>query len=476
MGHRAGADGEPGLATGLTAEVFERLRREYGEEFVESVADATGIPLERLLDPNATIPGDAFKRLGQSVLDGFHGEMQRRAQQLEAAREQLIQTERLAAMGRLVSGVAHEVNNPLTGIRADAELLQARVGDPELVAIGDAIASQVDRCSRLIRNMLAFGRQQPSSREPFDLARVVDRALGLHAFHLRMAKLEIERPRVEGGPVVLGDPGQLQQVVHNLVDNALAALAREPNRRRLAIRLRAVPEGALLEVEDSGPGIPAEDRERVLEPFFTTKRSGEGTGLGLSICHGIVLSHGGRMEIGEPAGGSGTRVRVWLPSSADDPTASRRRSEAGPTAPASRQESSTLSGVSTPRRREERACYRLLVVDDESPILDAISRLLRDLGHEVVPAGGAAAAREALFAAVTPFDAILLDLKMPDETGLEFYSSLPEDLQRRVVFMTGALAFRSSDEFLSRFWGRFVEKPFTYRDLSRVLRRVTGPA
>jgi len=114
------------------------------------------------------------------------------------------------------------------------------------------------------------------------------------------------------------------------------------------------------------------------------------------------------------------------------------------------------------------------VVDDEARILDAMVRLLGDFGHDVARAGSAEEARQVLARTAEPFDAILLDLKMPGETGTEFYATLPAALQARVLFMTGALAFRSHDEFLSRFWGRYVEKPFTYRDLLRVLRRVTG--
>ena len=402
-------------------------------------------------------------------LDGHEGSLS------EQALRQLAQTERLAAMGRLVTGVAHEINNPLTAIRADAEVLQARRDDAELVRIGTAIADQVDRCSRLIHNMLAFGRQQPAQRVPFELSQVVDRALGLHAYSIKMERLDLERPASAGGPTVVGDPGQLQQVVHNLVENALLALHLAEGRRRLAVRILDQPDGVILEVEDNGPGIPAEHRERVLEPFFTTRRPGEGTGLGLSICHGIIHSHGGRLAIQDPPAGAGTLVRIVLPAATGVSGPPESPGEPSDALPSERPAVSVTPPEKTTPPKRSGPTYRLLVIDDEAPILDAIVRLLGDFGHRVARAGSAEEARIALSDAREAFDAILVDLKMPGETGAAFYAGLPPPLQSRVVFMTGALAFRSHDEFLSRFWGRYVEKPFTYRELLRVLQRVMAP-
>ena len=458
------AEGAARVSCRVTASLLAQLRASYGDALLDRVVAASGEPRERLLDPEAFTTYEALDRLWRAGLS----EVQR---ELEATRAQLVQSERLAAMGRLVSGVAHEINNPLTGIRADAEVLQARRDQPDLVAVGEEIAAGVDRCTALVRNMLAFGRQQPTSRQPVDLAVVVDRALMLQAYAIKMSEVELERPAAAGGPVVLGDPGQLQQVVHNLVENALVALEGTPPPRTLAIRIAPAGDGARVEVEDSGVGIPADDRQRIFEPFFTTRPAGEGTGLGLAICHGIVLSHGGSLEARDPASGRGALLRVLLPSSGGVRRSTERDIRRGvgvprqapPRPPAPR---------SVPAEPGADPGLCLLVVDDEDRIRTAISRLLSDYGHRVVSTASAAEARAAIETAVEPFDAILLDLRMPQESGTAFYGTLPPAIQKRVVFMTGALAFRSADEFLSRFWGRFVEKPFTYRELSKVLRRV----
>ena len=416
-------------------------------------------------------PADRARRLGEA-----ERVLKQRTEELERTRESLIQTERLAAMGRLVSGVAHEINNPLTGIQADAEVLQARRIPPEDVAeIGASIASQVERCSHLVRSMLAFGRQRPTTREPVDLERVVDGALEMFAYTLRMAQIEVIRPSVRDAAPVLGDPGQLQQVIHNLIDNALYALSNVEGTRRLEIRIESTADGVVLEVADNGQGIPPELRERVLEPFYTTKPAGEGTGLGLSICHGIVGSHGGSLLVRGRAGGVGTAVRVELPRSGGVTDETRRALRTT----ATREAAATPVPGAEPRRTDATAAastpgYRLLVVDDEERIRTAICRLLADYGHRPTGVPGADEARRLLRAEDEPFDVILLDLRMPGESGSAFYASLPERLQSRVVFMTGALAFRSADEFLARFWGRFVEKPFTYRELLGVLDRVAG--
>jgi CheY-like chemotaxis protein len=373
--------------------------------------------------------------------------------------------------------VAHEINNPLTGIRADAEVLQARRGEPDLVQVGVDIAAGVDRCSALVRNMLAFGRQQPILRQPLDLAVVVDRALMLLAYRIKMAEVDLERPAATGGPTVQGDPGQLQQVVHNLVENSLTALEGTALPRTLSIRLQDAEDGARLEVVDSGVGIPPGDRERVFEPFFTTHPAGKGTGLGLAICHGIVHSHGGEMEAVEPASGQGVALRVSLPSSeGESPSPDREKGRAGPSPGFLQPPASPSAGAAPEPAVGQSAGFRLLVVDDEDRIRVAISRLLSDYGHTVTGVGSAAAARDVLGTTPDGFDAILLDLRMPGESGSALYETLSAAQQRRVVFMTGALAFRSADAFLSQFWGRFVEKPFTYRDLLEVLTRVVRGA
>lgn len=227
--------------------------------------------------------------------------------------DQLMQQEKLAAIGQLVSGVAHELNNPLASVMAFAQLLLAAPPDaPADAQALDAINQEARRAAKIVANLLTFARQHTPERVVTDINQVVCDTVELHRYALRIADIDIELRLDENLPITWADPYQLQQVVLNLVTNAEQALATHQAARRIAISTEARDGSILLRVTDNGPGIPAEYQSRIFNPFFTTKPVGEGTGLGLSISDGIVREHGGRMRV-QSRVGEGATFEIEIP-------------------------------------------------------------------------------------------------------------------------------------------------------------------
>ena len=245
-------------------------------------------------------------------------------ERLKATQAQLLQAEKLSAIGQLVAGVAHELNNPLTSVIGYAQLLREELlaaspdapsRDPaDLASDLRRIAEESERAARIVRNLLAFARRQAAAREPQDLGDLAGRVLALRAYECRLNGVEIETSFAPGLPTVLADGGQLQQALLNLVLNAEQAM-RGSQRRRLALATRMADECGAVEISiaDTGHGISEENQRRIFDPFFTTRDVGEGTGLGLSICYGIARDHGGQIAVRSRVG-EGTTFSVLLPA------------------------------------------------------------------------------------------------------------------------------------------------------------------
>jgi PAS domain S-box-containing protein len=241
--------------------------------------------------------------------------------ELRRQRETLYESEKLAAMGQLLAGVAHELNNPLAVLTGQAYLLRKQVGEGPVAGRADQISRAAERCARIVKNFLALARQYPPERQQVSLKQVVEEAVELLAYPLRVDNVEVAYALAPDLPKIWADPHQLHQVVVNLVTNAHQAMREVSGReRRLTFTTRRVREGwgVRLEVDDTGPGIPPEIRGRIFEPFFTTKPPGQGTGLGLSLCQGIVEGHGGSIGVesepraGRPVlGGAAPRRATW---------------------------------------------------------------------------------------------------------------------------------------------------------------------
>ncbi len=366
--------------------------------------------------------------------------------------ETLRQTEKLAEMGSLLAGVAHELNNPLAVVMGQAALLRRSVKEGPLTQRAEKIAQAAERCARIIRNFLALARQRPPERSVVRLNQVVEEAVELLAYSLRVDNVEVRLELAEGLPVLWGDPNQLHQVVVNLITNAHQAMRETPPPRRLTLTTRhdLATHRVSLEVTDSGPGIPAELQGRIFEPFFTTKPPGQGTGLGLSLCQGIVEGHGGTIRV-ESAPERGAAFVIELPVTAP---------------PESKQEAAIAEAVPQVQGK------RILVVDDEPEVAGVLAEMLAVAGHRVDTVGNGALALHRI--EQQPYDLIISDLRMPELDGPGLYRELARrhpDLRRRIIFLTGDTLGPETMEFLERTGAPNLGKPFSLDEVQRVLQR-----
>ncbi|HTN51271.1 MAG TPA: ATP-binding protein, partial [Anaeromyxobacter sp.] len=359
--------------------------------------------------------------------------------------------ERLAALGTLAAGVAHEINNPLTFVTANLawareQLERAPPDEPRtlaLQALRDADEGS-RRVARIVRDLGAVSRLPVGGRVPIDPRTEVGGALKLVQHQVRHRAGLVTR--LEPVPPVRAAEFELGQVVVNLVVNAIHAIPEgEPERHEIRVATRTSPDGwAVVEVADTGHGIPEPLRGRIFEPFFTTKAVGEGTGLGLSVCHGLVTALGGRIEI-ESEPGRGSCFRVLLPPCL----------EAAPAA------------APPPPDAGRRA--RVLVIDDEPQIGVAVRRILDD--HEVTASADARAALRRLVGGER-FDLILCDVMMPELSGVDLFEALAReapDAAHRVVFITGGAFSERARRFLERSEAPRIDKPFASGELRALL-------
>ncbi len=368
--------------------------------------------------------------------------------EVERAQAQLIQTEKLATMGSLLAGVAHELNNPLSVLLGQATLLMNSAKDKALADRGEKIMAAAQRCARVVRNFLALARKQAPERRSLHVNPVVQEAAELLAYELRTGSVEVILSLAENLPSVEGDPHRLHQVILNLMSNAAYAMRRAPGPRRLQVTTRAIDDRRRVQVvvADSGPGIPPEIRGRIFEPFFTTKPEGEGTGLGLPLCKGVVEEHGGTISLVSESG-PGATFLIELPAEAVEPA----RLEREPSQP------------SGPKA--------ILVIDDEREITTILAELLEQDGHHVDTADDGAVALEMLERQA--YDLIVSDTKMPRLDGIDFFRRAIETqprLARRVIFLTGDTLSDDKLKFLERLHVPVLAKPFDLEEVLRVVR------
>ncbi len=369
---------------------------------------------------------------------------------------QLMLADRMASVGTLAAGVAHEINNPLAFILANVEFALAEVrasgGDPEILrALSEARDGGL-RVREIVRDLKAFSRADAEEGDAVDLRRVLQSALGLAQNEIRhRAQLEVD---VGDIPRVVGSEHRLGQVLLNLLINAAQAIPEgRSNENFVRASTSTTGEGrACVAISDTGTGISPDVLPRIFDPFFTTKPVGVGTGLGLSICHGIVSGLGGEIQV-ESTLGKGSTFRVILP----------------PAALAARGETAAVPKPTPPPTRRG----RILVVDDEALVGRAVSRIL-STQHDVVVRTSARAALEDVTGA-PGFDLLLCDLMMPDMTGMELYEQLRSAapvLADRTVFLTGGAFTAGAREFLARVPNARLEKPFEPDQLRALVARV----
>ena len=260
---------------------------------------------------------------------GLETKVRERTDQLEAAQRKLIQADRLASLGQLAASVAHEINNPISGVLNLSMLMQRIIKDsgipperlPEFRKYLSQVTAETSRAGRIVSDLLAFSRRSKPAAAEADLNKIVDTTLSLVDHKLRLINIEIEKDLASALPVIVCDAPQIQQVVINLVLNAAESMTGKP-RGKVSVRTRRAEEGVILEVEDNGEGIARENLSKIFDPFFTTKEEGKGVGLGLAVVYGIVKSHGGDVEVNSTPK-VGTVFRITLPLISEESTAGK---------------------------------------------------------------------------------------------------------------------------------------------------------
>ena len=370
--------------------------------------------------------------------------------ELERSREALHQAEKLAALGSLLAGVSHELNNPLSAVIGQAVMLEEDTGGTPFAERARKIRAAAERCAKIVQTFLAMARQGKPNRSRVDVNQLVRGVLDLTDYGLRTNGVEVRLDLASDLPELMADGDQLHQVLANLVVNAQQALEGQPGLRLLEVSTRRghAPGSVSIRVADNGPGVPAHIASRIFEPFFTTKRSGQGTGVGLSFSLGVIEAHGGQLRLTPSDAGAAFEIEL-------------------------------TSQPATPQPTDRRAAPQLanggraLVVDDETTVSETLAELLARQGFEVATAVDGQAAKQALDGEA--FDVILSDLRMPGLDGPGLFAwlqaSRPE-LCGRVGFVTGDTLGAGAARFLEESGRPYLEKPFTPASVAEFVARI----
>jgi len=379
--------------------------------------------------------------------------------ELRSAQLQLLQAKKLSSIGEVISGVAHELNNPLSGVLGFSQLLMARHGEGPMARELDRIHSSALRCQKIVKNLLSFSRVHKPERKYLGLNGIVEKTLEVRKYQLEVNNIEVVRDLESDLPKTMLDYHQIQQVLVNLLNNAQQAIqAARPENGQLHVRTWHEVDAVMLQISDNGEGMDPETLERVFDPFFTTKDQGQGTGLGLSVSYGIIKEHGGKIYA-QGRRGEGSTFLIELPIykeiEADDP------------APAST-EPLSLDGDSGVGRK-------ILVVDDEPTILDLFVEILGGAGYHVDTADNGLEAAQKVRNA--HYDAVVSDVRMPQMNGMQLYdeilSARPE-LAERVLFVTGDLIDPDTLAFVGRIGARTIAKPLEIQHVLHAIEEVVG--
>jgi signal transduction histidine kinase/CheY-like chemotaxis protein len=363
----------------------------------------------------------------------------------ERLQRHLIQSEKLASLGETIAGIAHEINNPLTSILSNAQLLGLRRGGAADEASITAIVLEAKRTADLVKNLLAFSRKESKKREVIGINELIKQAVNLKRYQLRVNNIQLIAEPCEVSYPVLVTPQQMQQVLLNLLNNAEQAITKTDHQGIIRVEGGRRGNMIFITVSDNGSGIPAHILPFIFDPFFTTKNLGEGTGLGLSIAHTLIENHGGTILAKSEPGQ--TVFTIELPM-ARSPMIARETRETQP-----------LPRPSAPRSKQ--LMGRVLVVDDETAIVDAICEFL-DLQN--ITTDKANDGNEALILlGRNRYDAIISDIRMPGIDGPQLYEkavAINPAYRARFLFMSGDLVRESTQSFVTALNCPCMAKPF----------------
>ncbi len=380
--------------------------------------------------------------------------VEERTKQLQHLQQQLIQSAKMSAVGRMLSGMAHELNNPLTVIMGNSELAKRRLiaagGDSREIMLMENLHEQGERCRKIVANLLQFARQEAPRLEAVKLNDVVEQALQLREYELKTRNIELIREFDPANAVFCADPNKIVQVVLNLLNNAHDAIREAGRPGKIWVRTSADADQVRLEFSDNGTGLC--EPERVFDPFYTTKEVGQGTGLGLSVCYGIVEEHYGSIQAENWE--QGARFTILLPTG--DATAIKQAAE---------QKEETKQ---PPHK------YTALVVDDEVPLVDMQTSFLADIGVEA--AGVYSGAEAILYLQSHQVDLVISDVRMPGAVdGIKLYEWVGRNrpnLIKQFLFVSGDMIGMNVGEFFLKSTAPRIQKPFIWDDYSRLVQQM----
>jgi two-component system NtrC family sensor kinase len=366
--------------------------------------------------------------------------------------QQMIQTEKLTALGELISGVAHELNNPLSAVMGYAQLLQQGNIPNHVKERLEIINRESKRCQRIVQNLLLFARRHEIKKKKIDLHDVLESVLQVLSYQWTVDQIEMEKRYSKDPLLIYGDFHQIQQVFLNILNNAHQAILEVKRKGKIKIKTGLAGEKIIVEIKDNGSGIRKENLERIFEPFYTTKDAGQGTGLGLSLAYESMRDHEGDIKVRSQPGRSST-FYLEFASLSHAGEEKKRKSQ--------KEKRALLTGK------------KILVVDDEKEIYHVIEEALREKQPSIIYAPDGQMALSKM--RESEFDLIISDFKMPHLNGEDLLKKIHKDfpgLKGKILFITGDIASPSTREFLKKKKAKFLEKPFDISEFQRTVEKV----
>ncbi|HMJ88715.1 MAG TPA: ATP-binding protein [Candidatus Acidoferrum sp.] len=399
---------------------------------------------------------NVFNRMTENLQTSRH-QLEESVTTLRTTQAQLIQREKLSAIGEFVAGVTHELNNPLTAVLGFSELLQKTNVDERQHRFIDRIAHSARRCQKIVQSLLSFARQHAPERKATSVNQLIENVVEIMAYEMRTSNIDVQMQLAQALPQVLVDSHQVQQVFLNIVNNGRQAMEAHQHAGVLRIATEVVSGRVQITFSDNGPGISAENLKKIFDPFFTTKEAGKGTGLGLSLSYGIIQEHGGTISV-RSMNGQGAVFVIQLPAHA-------------------------LTGAVgeevKPKPRDvpivsKGGGKRVLVVDDEAAILDFVGEVLKADGYNVDTASNGETALRQL--REHHYDVTLCDWKMPGMNGQQLFEHISgenREASERFVFMTGDVINGRMESFLAQRKCPCLAKPFSVAEFQSMISRIS---
>ncbi|MDD3183499.1 MAG: ATP-binding protein [Alphaproteobacteria bacterium] len=452
-----------GLPNGLlVSHTIDRFiaRTAERDELIENITNHQNIDMKEILItrgdgdplPAAVSARHISYRNESSMVVGIYDLTERKKAEVQIAQQQeaLQQSEKMAALGGLLAGVAHELNNPLSVVMGQTTLLMEGEQEPKTKTRAEKIFKAADRCSRIVKSFLALARRKPPEHKNVNINEVINSSLELLSYQFRNECVDLTLDLAANLPSVIADIDQMTQVFTNLALNAAQAMHEWQGKHKITIRTKLLEETDIVQITfiDTGPGIPEELRKRVFEPFFTTKSGSGGTGVGLALCMNIISGHGGHLTLEDtPDGGATFTITLPASTAVDNETTEGRIAQ-----------------------HDSVKHLKILLVDDEVELAQTLADLLEPDGHDIDLAANGAIAIDKL--RKTSFDVIISDLRMPvlDGPGLyaEMARSLPQYLNK-IIYVTGDTLSTHVNAFLQETPVPVIEKPYRFADVQKAI-------